>query len=248
MSELLDSIAEPQRLFLAWQSSDLHGANRYRYAVGVIERTPETTFRYFEPGSEFEQHNQGRSFSEVEALGYTGYPAFDRSRLVHSSGVMDALMRRLPPRSRKDFAEYAARFLLPADKDFSDMALLGRTEATLPSDGFSVVDPLNPETTRCDLLLEVAGYRYYAAELAIAAGQAIEVVADRSNAHDPNAVEFRVGGLKFGNVNRLQAQTFRRWLEEAHVEGRIERINGTPERPRAFVFVRVRPKQDRLAA
>ena len=134
MSELLDSIAEPQRLFLAWQSSDLHG------------------------------------------------------------------------------------------------------------------DPLNPETTRCGLLLEVAGYRYYAAELEIAAGQVIEVVADRSNKYDPNAVEFRVGGRKFGNVNRLQAQTFRRWLEEAQVDGRVQRINGTPERPRAFVFIRVKLREDRLAA
>lgn len=248
MSELLESIAEPQRLFLAWQSSDLHGANRYRYAVGVIERMPETTFRYFEPGSEFEQHNQGRSYSELEALGYTGYPAFDRSRLIHLSGVMDALMRRLPPRSRKDFTEYAARFLLPAGEPISDAALLGRTEATLPSDGFSVVDPLNPDATRCDLLLEVAGYRYYAGKVEIASGQAIEVVADCSNKHDPNAVEFRVGGRKFGNVNRLQAQTFRRWLEEARVDGHVERINGTPERPRAFVFIRVKPKEGRLAA
>ena len=248
MTGFLEAVSEPKRLILAWQSSDLSGSNRYRFAVGQIDPGLECTFRYFEAGEEFERHNQGNAFSKMEDLGYLGYPAFDRSRLIHSTGVMEALMRRLPPRSRSDFAAYAARFLLPVDRSLTDVTLLGRTEATLPSDGFSVVDPLDPDLDRCDLLLEVAGFRHYASKVAVREGQIVEVLADPGNEHDPDAVEFRVNGSKFGNVNRLQAATFRRWLTDAHVDGRVERLNGTTERPRAYVFVRVTPKLGRIAA
>lgn len=247
MTEYLETISEPCRLILAWQSSDLRGENRYRYAVGQVEPT-SGTFRYFQPGVEFEVHNQGKPHEEMAALGYRGYPAFDPSRQLHDTGVMEALMRRLPPRTRSDFDAYAARFLLPPNSRLSDATLLGRTEATLPSDGFSVVDPLDPSLERCDLLLEVAGFRHYAAKVDVRVGQPVAVVADPANAYDANAVEFTVDGGKFGNVNRLQAATFRRWLVIAEVGARIERLNGTPERPRAFVRVKVRPKAGAFAA
>lgn len=247
MTDYLKTICEPKRLILAWQSSDLRGDNRYRYAVGQVEPM-EATFRYFQPGAEFERYNQGRGYAEMEALGYRGYPAFDRARLVHATGVIEALMRRLPPRSRSDFDAYAARFLLPPDRALSDVALLGRTEATLPSDGFSLVDPLDPSTVRCDLLLEVAGYRHYSTKVDLRIDMSVQVLADPANPYDPNAVEFRAGGVKFGNVNRLQAATFRHWLSVADVEGKVERLNGTPDRQRAFVLISVRPRASAVAA
>lgn len=247
MTEFLDQICEPKGLIVAWQSSDLRGENRYRYAIGVVEPS-DATFRYFRPGPEFSEHNQGRDYSEMEALGYRGYPAFDRSQELHTTGVMEALMRRLPPRTRSDFDAYAARFLLPPSRTLSDVTLLGRTEATLPSDGFSVVDPLDPTIDHCDLLLEVAGFRHYADKVSLTGGQSIGVLADPGNPFDRNAVEFRAGTAKFGNVNRLQAATFRHWLDVADVHARVERLNGTPERPRVFVLVTVRPRVDALAA
>lgn len=247
MTEFLETICEPRQLILAWQSSDLRGANRYRYAVGTIDPS-DATFRYFSPGNEFAEHNQGRNFDEMFGLGYLGYPAFDLRQTVHRTGVMDALMRRLPPRTRSDFAAYCARFLLPPSRKLSDLTLLGRTEATLPSDGFSVVDPLDPSVERCDLLLEVAGFRHYAGKVSVSPGTPAGIMADPMNQFDRNAVEFVVNGQKFGNVNRLQAATFRHWLESAEVAGCVERLNGTVERPRAFVRVTVRPKVRALAA
>jgi hypothetical protein len=157
-------------------------------------------------------------------------------------------MRRLPPRSRTDFAEYAERFLLKPSPDLSDFTLLGRTEATLPSDGFSLVDPLDGQALRCDVMLEVAGFRYYAARHQLRVGDLVEVVADPDNMFDQNAVDFRVGGSKIGNVNRLQTEAFLSWTQRAIIEAWVERLNGSVDRPRAFIFVKVTPRSAKLAA
>jgi hypothetical protein len=125
------------------------------------------------------------------------------------------------------------------------LALLGTTEAKLPSDGFSLVDPLDSQDAPVDLVNEVAGHRYYMADLecALSIGDEAEIVPEPNNEHDKDAVQFRSGGRKIGNVNRLQAPAFRRWLSSESVMGTIVRINGNAERPRVFVFVEVRRRQ-----
>src|SRR5262249_38295622 len=101
MPNWIETVSEPTHLFLAWQAPD-HMGVRSRWAVGVLERVAggDCSLRYFRPGVEFETHNQGRSFDEICRLGYEGYPAFSLKRERHPTGVLSALMRRLPPRSR----------------------------------------------------------------------------------------------------------------------------------------------------
>jgi hypothetical protein len=44
-------------------------------------------------------------------------------------------------------------------------------------------------------------------------------------------------------VNRFQAPTVGRWLDTREVSASLLRLNGTPDKPRAFVFLRVRPRE-----
>lgn len=248
MENWIRRIFEPRRLFLAWQAADLQG-ERFRWAVGIL--TPDgdgCSLRYFRPGAEFERYNPRHNFEELLRLGYRGYPAFSVRHEVHRDAVLQTLMRRLPPRNRTDFGNYARSFRLPSDLALTDFALLGYTEAKLPSDGFSVVDPLSAEAQSCDLMLEIAGYRHYANDHPAKLGQEIELVAEPGNAFDPNAVQVRSFGNVVGYVNRLQAETFLQWLRERRVSGCVERVNGPVDRPRAFMFVRIRPTQERAAA
>lgn len=249
MAHLIEALCEPRQLFLAWQSPNLDPKKRYRWAVGlIVPRASEFTLHYFRSGQEFEEHNQGRPYRELADLGYAGYPAFDPAQKDHEVGVRAALMRRLPPRQRSDFGDYLRLFHLPENAPLSDLSLLGRTEATLPSDGFSLVDPLDGGAAACDVLLEVAGYRHYAGDAPAAVGEAVEILREPDNSFDPDAVELRVQGIRLGYVNRLQARAFHGWLEHASIDAWVERLNGTSERPRAFIFVRVRPSQRRAAA
>jgi HIRAN domain len=86
-------------------------------------------------------------------------------------------------------------------------------------------------------MLEMAGHRYYAAQVRLSVGDVVTIEAEPGNQHDPNAVVMRVAGRTTGYINRLQATAFQQWLSEREVSAVIERLNGQPRRPRAFVFL-----------
>jgi hypothetical protein len=235
-------VVDPHRLFLAWQAPDQFG-DRFRWAVGEITREESSyTFRYLQ-GAQFEKLNQGRTESGLTALGYRGYPAFKPRQIVHTQNVLAPFLRRVPPRGRSDFSDYKEQFRLRADTEVSDFALLGITEAKLPSDGFSLVDPLNDETLPRELLLEVAGHRYYRNLMPRPplVGENVEVLPEPNNKHDPNAIMLLIDDQCVGYINRLQAKAFSRWIPQARMTAIVERVNGNADRPRLFIFVRVDP-------
>jgi hypothetical protein len=243
----IEHICEPQRLFLAWQAPD-NMRDRFRWAIGEIksDRNDVLTLRYL-AGQEFERVNQGRALDELARLGYRGYPGFRIKDLVHTN-VREAFMRRLPPPSRADFAEYKAYFRLKPDRHVSDLAMLGYTEAKLANDGFSLVNPLECAGDRLDLMIEIAGYRYHMeGHPPLKVGDILTFKPEPTNEHDPNAVLINSADRRVGYVNRLQALAFLGWLNDHSIHAVVERINGNPDRPRIFVFVRIVPSE-RLAA
>jgi hypothetical protein len=249
MANMIRHLCEPDRLYLAWQAPDGVGT-RFRWAVAtVVPSTDGCRLRYL-IGDEFKAANQGLDHSELASLGYQGYPAFNPRRLEHSDGVLEAFLRRLPPRNRPDYAAYQSQFRIDPEAKPSDLAMLAATEAKLPSDGFSLVDTLNPNSSSCDLLLEIAGFRHYADKVSrdLEIGQPVEVLPEPDNEYDPGAVVVRAHGERLGYINRLQAPTFLRWLAERNVVAEIERLNGSRDKPRAFIFVRVRPTEQSRAA
>jgi hypothetical protein len=246
----IERLPEPERLYLAWQAPD-HLGDRFRWAVGVIEKSDDgALLRYLQSDAEFTSLNHGRTLDQLYALGFEGYPAFKIRKLIHTDRVVETLMRRLPPRNRSDFLDFRRQFRISDNVELSDLALLAQTEAKLPSDGFSVVDPLDPETRDCDLMLEVAGVRYNVDpeyQLDKHLGFAVFLVPEPDNPHDRNAIQVIIDGKRIGYINRLQAATFRKWLSTRSVGAVLERVNGSRERPRVFTFVRVRIDQ-RVAA
>ncbi len=250
MDNWLENICEPKLLILAWQAPD-HLKERFRWAVGEVKPTSGGfSLHYYASGQEFESRNGGRTFDQIIGLGYAGYAAFPIKVREHTSGVLEAFNRRLPPRGRSDFAEYMKHFRLKDYSSLSNFALLGKTEATLPSDGFSIVDPLDGSASCCDLLLEVAGFRYYANTLGnkVTIGAQIGISPEPDNKFDANAVRFSLDGYTMGYVNRLQATAFHQWMKNNKISAVVERINGKIERPRVFVFVRIRPSDAQIAA
>jgi hypothetical protein len=156
--------------------------------------------------------------------------------------VMAAFLRRLPPRSRPDFEAYKAHFRLSRATELSDFAMLAYTEAKLPSDGFSLVNTLEGVSAPCELMLEVAGYRYYIKQTRpLHIGQRAKLVPEPTNPKDANAISVQVDDQIIGYVNRLQTEAFHRWIGKGEVMAEIERLNGSADRPRAFIFVWVRP-------
>lgn len=240
MARWIEHICEPSRLLLAWQSPDLNG-DRTRFAVGeLVREDKDCVLRYFE-SSEVDQ---------AKRLGYRGYPAFRINKREHSGGILPTFLRRLPPRRRADFPDYMAQFRLAKDASISDFALLAYTGAKLPSDGFSIVDPLEDFSPPCEVLTEIAGYRHYAPKLSQQPriGTDLALMPEPDNAYDPKAIAIKCDGETIGYVNRLQTGPFHKWLPRGFVHATVERLNGAADRPRAFMFVGFADTRNRAAA
>lgn len=251
MEHWIEHPLEPQELILAWQAP-AEISDRVRWAVGRLWIDASgPVFDYFDD-EEFALNNLGRTRAQLQQAGYAGYPAFDfkkRPSGGYREHALEAFLRRLPPPTRSDFGQYLAYFKLRPDMGMSPMSLLAATEARLPSDGFSLIDPLKPEDRCVDLVFEIAGFRHEDRSLAkIAVGDVMTLRPDPDNYHDPAAVCVLVGETVIGYVNRLQAKTVSAWLQTRATQGWIARLNGRPTAPRAFGFLQVRSAREARAA
>ncbi len=251
MEHWIEQPSKPTNLVLAWQAPD-QVEDRTRWAVGQLSANGEaSTFRYFSD-EQLRALNLGRGIVELRSCGYAGYPAFDlrqNSSGVFATGVMDAFLRRLPPRSRSDFKDYLSHFRYREPGDLSPMSLLAITEARLPGDGFSLIDQLDPDAVACDLVFEVAGHRHYAsARPHLDEGMALDLVPEPSNRFDPMAVRIEAAGVLIGYANRLQSKSITAWLSHRATACWLARLNGRADSPKAWAFVRMRSSTKALAA
>lgn len=245
MERRLENFCEPMRLWLAWEPPLDYSDDRMRWVVGELTTQEDREqFRYFD-SAELKRLNDGKDWEVLKSRGFTGYPAFrlKEGGDTFDENVISAFRRRLPPDNRPDLKEYLAQFGLVDDEKLPVMALLAITQARLPSDGFSLIDPLDSNATSCDAIVEIVGMRHWLPfATALRPGEEVELRAEPDNPKDENAVAFYAHENKVGYVNRLQAKTVRDWLSARHVEARVTRKNGTSERPRAYVLLKVRPK------
>jgi len=120
--------------------------------------------------------------------------------------------------------------------------LLAVTEAQLPSDGFSLIDPLDSSAAAVDFVFEIAGFRHSMRPVVpFQQGQMLTLIPEPENSWDPSAIQVMAGGLRIGYVNRLQAATILQWLGTREVQCCIARLNGKQDSPRAYALARVRP-------
>jgi hypothetical protein len=231
---LLRHIVEPDRLLLTWQPPDENASVRTRRIVGEIYKDAggQVIFRYLTGTPDFDAAKQA---------GFKDFPAFPLDKGELRQGVIESLLRRLPPRKREDFADYLAQHRLPNPFNHSDMALLGYTGARLPSDGFGLVPVFPQNAIPCEVLLEIAGLRHvFSGDLnAIRVGDPVTLQIDPENPVDQDAVVVLHRGQRLGYVNRALRQPMGRWLHSHDVSASVERINGKPERPLLYVKVSV---------
>ncbi|KAA0891652.1 HIRAN domain-containing protein [Oryzomonas rubra] len=228
---VISNIIEPNRLLLSWQPMS-DDQNRTRCVVGEILRQDDNyILRYLVDSNDFRLALESN---------FTFYPAFRDTAKDHTSGVLETFMLRLPPRKREDFRNFLQSLRLPPDATISDFALLGYSEARLPGDGFSIINPFDNAPAPCQFLSEVAGYRYYPGpSMNIQIGEPVTFEADPENKYDPMAIKIMLRGELIGYVNRCQTAPFHQWMLNNNLHAAIEKINGTPTKPRLLLFVEV---------
>lgn len=232
---LLSHLIEPSRLLMTWQPSDEGTSVRTRRVVGEVfaeKPSGDVVFRYLKGAEDFQA---------AEAAGFKGFPAFRLEEAEIRQGVLESLMRRLPPRNREDFDDYLRVHGLPSPFELSDLALIGHTGARLPSDGFELVPEFPEDAGPCEYVMEVAGTRHVlqGALTDLRVGDAVTIQPDPSNAVESDALVVLHSGRRIGYVNRALKSMFYRWLQSGRMTAAIERQNGKPNRPLIFVRVSV---------
>lgn len=228
------NIIEPEELYLCWMATD--ESERRRFRVGKLHRQEEGNVI-------LEYYHDSQELKEAAARGFRGYPAFPDIKKSYHQGVMEAFMRRLPPRSRRDFHNYAAWYGIPPDRvsEMSDFALPGYTGAKVANDGFSLVHPFDTPMP-FEFMLEVAGYRDHGELPAdeIRKGMELTFQPEPQNPDDPEAIRIMHNGSKIGYVDKGRTPLIHRWMEqERYITAHVERINGITERKLIYVWVEV---------
>ncbi|MFM0338784.1 HIRAN domain-containing protein [Paraburkholderia fungorum] len=191
----------------------------------------EPVFRYL---------NQTADYQLAKQEGFQGYPAFNRAEDEHRKGILEAFVRRLPSRKRRDFAEYLEKYRLPPDFQGSDLALLGYTGAKLPGDGFELCPDLTTAPLPLETVMEVAGFwRQGVPQNELQVGDGVRFVPEPFNDADKMAVAIHWSGKKIGYVPRPMLPSVHRWLDAGSIEAHIDRLNGKPDRPLVYLFVAV---------
>lgn len=223
----IEHVFSPTRLLLAWQAPE--GTDRIQRVVGELRLVDGmVSFRYL---------SDSEDFREARKLGFVCHPAFRKLDREYTDGVMSAFQRRIPARSRGDFAEYLEPLRLRPSADLSEFRLLAYSGAKLPTDGFSLVWPLAEVYAPGEVLLEVAGFRYQGVAIGdLAVGDLVQFRQEPENFVDPRALRIEAGGRRIGYVKRLQRDAVSHWLDHYEIDATIERINRNAEHPRIFVF------------
>lgn len=236
----IEHIIEPTSLLLAWQSSDERHEHA-RFIVAELNRIgEEITLTYWPKTSDF---------IEAQKLGFKPYPAFPETDKIYTNNVIDAFMRRLPPRKRGDFPQYLEGLRLKSDMQMSDFALLGYSGAKLLSDGFSIIHPFDEVTGPCELLLEVARYQpiHQQGQADIQVGNpAVLVLVEGFSSVFKEKILIEVNDQHIGYVNRALSLTFQEWIIHKRIKGAwVEKLNGTPGRPAVYLYVAIAAQQAR---
>lgn len=225
------NILEPKRLLLTWQPT----TGGKRFIVAQIDRAADETYSF--------QYLSGTDdFVQAQSKGFVGHPAFSMKSDTHTVNVLEPFVRRLPPRKRKDFDEYLAQYLLPTPFAGSDFALLGYTGAKSPGDGFCLVPDPSVFESEGEMLMEVAGTRYmHELDLSkVMVGEAVQLIPEPSNEHDPNAIAVVHAQGKLGYINKVLCETLLHKIAKQKVSAFVARKNGTPDRPLVYLLLECR--------
>lgn len=226
----IEHIIEPSKLFMTWQSSDRN--QRKRYTIAELNRLGEkVTLKYLTDTDDFR---------EASKLGFEFYPAFQNVNEIYEHGVMDALMRRLPPKTRNDYNQYLAGLRIKPDTELSDFALLGYSGAKLPSDGFIIINPFENTPAAFEFLLEATGYKYLSG-ITINLGERASFKEEFNTERKEKEVKIFINQQCVGYVTRALLPEFCRWLETGRVvDAWYEKKNGSPEQPVVYLYAQIR--------
>jgi hypothetical protein len=233
----IEHIIEPKRLLLSWQS----GVTRLRHIVAeLISNDKSVDLRYLIDTADYKN---------AVSDGFKGYPAYPVENGQIFRNVLGIFMRRLPPRSRKDFHIFLDSIRIKPDTVISDFALLGYSGGKLPDDDFFFVHPFENIDENFELLTMIQGFRHQDDAVKMIENNVLTIQSEvklrcePDNKVDPQAIAIYVENTKLGYIGRGLLSSFHSWINDNRIKSAfIERINGSTDHRKVYIFVSVDKK------
>lgn len=130
-------------LVLIWKDP----VSRRNFTVGKLCKGNKFTFEYY------------GEYETAEKHGWTKLAAFPEIRTYESDIMFPVFASRLPDRKRKDIDKILEKYGL---SEFNEFELLRKSEARLPIDTYSFIDPIFPEEETVCREFYIMGIRHNA--------------------------------------------------------------------------------------
>lgn len=131
-----------KHLLLIWKDPE----TRRNFSVGKLTKSTNYTFEYC------------NEFTEAETYGWSKLDAFPENKLYESETLFPVFASRLPDKKRRDIAQILKKYNL---LEFDEFELLRKSEARLPIDTYSFIDPIFPEEETIQRDFYIMGVRHH---------------------------------------------------------------------------------------
>lgn len=128
-------------LYLIWKDPQ----TRLNFTIGKLYRGEKYTFEYF------------REVGEAENRGWTKFEVFPEEKAYESEVLFPVFASRLPDKKRRDIGKILEKYGL---SEFDEFELLRKSEARLPIDTYSFIDPIFPEEETVQRDFFIMGVRH----------------------------------------------------------------------------------------
>ncbi len=130
-------------LYLIWKDPQ----SRRNFTIGKLGHGEKYTFEYC------------KDFGIAENYGWTKFEVFPEEKVYESEILFPVFASRLPDRKRRDIDKILEKYGL---SEFDEFELLRKSEARLPIDTYSFIDPIFPEDETVEREFFVMGIRHHA--------------------------------------------------------------------------------------
>ncbi len=129
-------------LLLIWKDPE----TRRNFTIGKLTKSTKYTFEYC------------NEFTQAEAYGWSKLDAFPENKVYESETLFPVFASRLPDKKRRDIAQILDKYNL---LEFDEFELLRKSEARLPIDTYSFIDPIFPEDETIQRDFYIMGVRHH---------------------------------------------------------------------------------------
>ena len=232
MAKYLSKLYRPNEILISWQNinRDCNAPGGRRVIIGKLKYITNEIWNL-------------EYFNIDEIPNFVGYLPYRFCANKLYENVKSAFIKRLPPKTRGDFADYLIDNNISKECiDIDEFTLLAYTSGRIHGDNFTFINPLDTIPIGSEFIIDIAGFSHYNGmkNLNSLLNQEVFFIKEPQNVVDNNAIRIETKDLLLGYVNKGQANYINKLLDRnITIKAIINTIKGDENKPIVSVYVKI---------